>query len=322
MALTETSTAPREPVKPPVPRNPAGSGSGASAASGRASREGGGVLNVFSHAFLFLWAALVTIPLIWAVIQSFKTDTEIINDPLGLPEQWLFGAFGRAWTKGHIGEFFLNTVVVLLGGVTLTMLLGSMAAYVLARYPFRGNRLVYWIFVAGLTMPIYLGILPLYLTVDEIAQALGLQEVIGLSTHLGLILVYVAYSLPFTVFFLHAFFRTLPSTVAEAAAVDGAGHVRLFFQVMMPMARPGLIGIGIFNVIGQWNQFILPTVIMKDDEKKLLTQGLLELATNARYETDFARLFAGMTIAMLPILVVYLVFHRQVQSGLTGATTK
>ncbi|WP_117208356.1 carbohydrate ABC transporter permease [Allorhizocola rhizosphaerae] len=280
-------------------------------------------MNAFSHTFLFIWGAMVTIPLVWAVIQSFKTDTEILNEPLALPEQWLFGAFGRAWTKGDIGEFFANTVLVMAFSVTLTMLCGAMAAYVLARYRFPGNRVIYWTFVAGLTVPIYMGILPLYLLVKDVGEMLGLESVIGVDTRGGLILVYIAYSMPFTIFFLHAFFRTLPTTIAEAAAVDGAGHVRTFFQVMMPMAKPGLVSIAIFNVIGQWNQFLLPVVLVKaDDGPKVLTQGLLELATNARYETDFARLFAGMTLAMLPILAVYLVFHRQVQSGLTGATTK
>lgn len=285
-------------------------------------KRDGAVTNVFSHTFLFIWGALVTIPLLWATIQSFKSDQEIINDPLGLPETWRFDAFGRAWTKGNIGEFFTNTVIVLAGSVTLTMLFGSMAAYVLARYNFTGNRFIYWSFVAGLTMPIYLGMMPLYLTVGKIGEITGLESVIGRGTYGGLILVYVAYSMPFTIFFLHSFFRSLPGTIAEAASVDGAGHVRTFFQVMLPMARPGMIGIGIFNIIGQWNQFILPTVLMKQGDPKVLTQGLLELAANARYETDFARLFAGMTLAMLPILAVYLVFHRQVQSGLTGATLK
>ncbi|HCT79239.1 MAG TPA: sugar ABC transporter permease [Micromonosporaceae bacterium] len=285
-------------------------------------RVAGAVTNVFSHTFLIVWGLMVTIPLVWATIQSFKTDSEIIHDPLGLPETWRFDAFGRAWTKGHIGEFFVNTLIVLTGGVTLSMLFGSMAAYVLARYPFRGNRFVYWTFVTGLTMPIYLGMMPLYLTVGKVGEITGLESVIGRGTYGGLILVYVAYSMPFNVFFLHAFFKTLPSTIAEAASVDGAGHVRTFFQVMLPMAKPGMIGIGIFNVIGQWNQFILPTVLMKQGDPKVLTQGLLELAAEARYETDFARLFAGMTIAMLPILAVYMVFHRQVQSGLTGATLK
>lgn len=282
-----------------------------------------GIMNTFSHTFLFVWGAMVTIPLVWAVIQSFKTDAEIIRDPLGLPEDWLFGAFGRAWTKGNIGEFFLNTVLVMAFSVTLTMLFGAMAAYVLARYRFPGNRFIYWTFVTGLTVPIYMGILPLYLLVQDIGEVLGVESLIGVDTRGGLVLVYIAYSMPFTIFFLHAFFRTLPTTIAEAASVDGAGHVRTFFQVMMPMAKPGLVSIAIFNIIGQWNQFLLPVVLIKaDDGPKVLTQGLLELATNARYETDFARLFAGMTLAMLPILAVYLVFHRQVQSGLTGATTK
>lgn len=283
----------------------------------------GGILNSASHTFLAVWGLMVTIPLVWSVIQSFKTDSEIIHDPLGLPERWLFGAFGRAWTKGHIGDFFLNTISVMVFSVTLTMLFGAMAAYVLARYPFRGNRIIYWTFVSGLTVPIYMGILPLYLLVQDIGELLGMESLIGVDTRGGLVLVYIAYSMPFNVFFLHAFFRTLPTTIAEAASVDGAGHVRTFFQVMMPMAKPGLIGIAIFNVIGQWNQFLLPIVLIKaDDGPKMLTQGLLELATSARYETDFARLFAGMTLAMLPILAVYLVFHRQVQTGMTGASTK
>jgi N-acetylglucosamine transport system permease protein len=287
----------------------------------------GRILSGFSHAFLVIWALLVTIPLLWAVIQSFKSDSEILRHPLALPKEWLVDAFGRAWTKGHLGDYFINTFIVLAGSVTLTMLLGSMVAYVLARYPFRGNRPIYYLFVVGLTMPIFLGLVPLYLTVKNLAASLGLTEVIGLNTYLGLILVYVAYSLPFTVFFLHSFFRTLPTSIAEAGMVDGAGHTRLFFQIMMPMAKPGLISVGLFNIIGQWNQFILPNLLMKpqsgfDSPKYVLTQGLLYLANNSKYETDFARLFAGMTLAMLPILAVYLVFNRQIQAGLTGATTK
>src|SRR5581483_7479957 len=149
----------------------------------------GRILNGFSHTFLVVWGLMVTIPLLWSVIQSFKTDSEIIHDPLGLPQHWLLGAFGRAWSKGHIGEFFLNTVVVMVFSVTLTMLFGSMAAYVLARYPFRGNRIIYWTFVAGLTVPIYMGILPLYLLVNDFAAFLGLKDVIGVDTRGGLILV-------------------------------------------------------------------------------------------------------------------------------------
>jgi N-acetylglucosamine transport system permease protein len=308
-----------------------------SAASKREKREGA-VLNVFSHGFLIVWALMVGIPLIWATVQSFRSDDEILHNPLSLPSTWHLGAFGRAWTKGHIGDYFLNTILVMSFSVTLTMLLGAMVAYVLARYRFPGNRFIYYLFFVGLVMPIFLGLIPLYRTVqvipatiDNAFGSMGLRtdfsSVIGLNTYGGLILVYIAYSLPFTVFFLHSFFRTLPSSVAEAGMIDGASHSVLFFRVMMPMAKPGLISIGLFNIIGQWNQFILPALLMKktgpfDSEKFMLTQGLLNLVNNSKYETDWARLFAGMTIAMLPILITYLVFNRHIQAGLTGSVTK
>ncbi len=287
--------------------------------AGRRDRDvSGGVLNVFSQGFLLLWAAMVVLPLLWAVMSSFKDDKEILSSPFSLPSKLRFNNFGRAWVDGHIGQYFMSTVIVICGGVFFTMLLGSMAAYVLARYPFPGNRVVYYTFVAGLTFPVFLGLVPLY----SIVRQMGM-----LNTYHGLIIVYVAYSLPFTVFFLHSFFKTLPTSIAEAALVDGASHSRLFFRVMLPMARPGLISVAIFNVIGQWNQFLLPNVLMSPDsgfggDHSVLTQGLINLSINGGYKSDWSGLFAGMTMAMLPILVVYVVFQRQVQSGLTAGTLK
>lgn len=287
-------------------------------------RDTGRVLNVFSHGFLVLWGAMVVLPLLWAVMSSFKTDAEIVRDPVALPGGLHWENFTNAWTTARIGDLFLNTIIVMTGGVLLTMLLGSMAAYVLARYDFPGNRLIYYLFVAGLTMPIYLAIVPLYQVVANTGKSVPW---LGLNQFPMLVLVYVAFSLSFTVFFMHSFFRTLPTAVAEAAIVDGASHTALFFKVMLPMARPGLISIGIFNVIGQWNQWFLPTILMQgqgggEEKRAMLAQGLLELQVTQGYEGDFGALFAGMTMAMLPILVVYISFQRQVQAGLVGATIK
>lgn len=286
----------------------------------------GRILNAFSHTFLAIWGAMVAIPLLWAVIQSFRSDDEILHKPLSLPGAWHIGAFARAWTKGHIGTYFFNTIFVMLFSVTLTMLFGSMVAYVLARYKFPGNRFIYYLFFTGLVMPVFLGLVPLYLTVRNLAASLGLTDVIGLNTFGGLILVYIAYSLPFTVFFMHSFFRNLPESVAEAGLIDGASHTTLFFRIMLPMAKPGLVSIGLFNIIGQWNQFILPKLLMVQQggqpDRSMLTQGLLALVNNSKYETDWARLFAGMTIAMLPILATYLAFNGRIQAGLTGSITK
>ncbi|HZF88344.1 carbohydrate ABC transporter permease [Streptomyces sp.] len=281
-------------------------------------RRGEGVtLNAFSHGFLALWALMIVLPLLWLVLSAFKTDAQIAGSAFGWPENWTFEVFTRAWEKG-IGDYFLNTVIVLVFSVPLTMLFGSMAAYVLARYQFWGNRFLYYFFVAGAMFPVFLALVPLFFMVKRLDM---------LNTYQGLILVYVAYSMPFTVFFMHAFFRTLPTAVFEAAILDGASHTRTFFQVMLPMAKPGLISVGIFNTLGQWNQFILPTVLMQpqsgdDPERYVLTQGLIQLQQQQGYASDLPVLFAGVTIAMIPMLVVYLSFQRQVQAGLTSATLK
>src|SRR4029079_13449766 len=158
----------------------------------------------------------------------FKDTTEIFSSPWTLPAHLRWENWGPAWTKAHIRPYFLNSVLAVGRSTFGTMLLGSMAAYVLARYKFWGNRLIYYLFVSGLPFPVFLALVPLCFVVRN----LGL-----LNTYQGLILVYIAYSLPFTVFFLSAFFKTLPSSVAEAAMMDGASHTRLFFQIMLPMAR-------------------------------------------------------------------------------------
>ncbi|NYV72845.1 carbohydrate ABC transporter permease [Streptomyces sp. UH6] len=280
----------------------------------RRTRQGEGkVLNVFSHGVLVIWAIMVTLPLLWAVMTAFKDNRSILTSPWSLPDSLHFDNFSRAWTEAQIGEYFFNTVVVVGGSLVGTLVLGSMAAYVLARFDFPGNRFVYFLFVGGMSFPVMLALVPLFYVVNNI----GLLN----TTH-GLILVYIAYSLPFTVFFLTSFFRTLPTSIAEAAFVDGASHTRTFFQVMLPMAKPGLISVGIFNFLGQWNQYMLPTVLSTDPEQKVLTQGLVQMTAVAGYKSDWGALFAGLVLAMLPVLGAYIVFQRQVVQGLTAGALK
>jgi N-acetylglucosamine transport system permease protein len=282
------------------------------------------VFSGFSHAFLVVWAIMVLYPLVWTITSSFKDDSQIVKEPLSLiPHSLHWDNFSRAWVNGHIGSFFANTLVVVGVGVFLTMLLGSMAAYVLARYQFPGNRFIYYMFLSGLTMPVYMAAVPLYKGTFLVGKAVPF---LGLNQHTMLIVVYAAWSLSFTIFFMHSFFKTLPTTVAEAALVDGASHTTLFFRVMLPMAKPGLISIGIFNVLGQWNQWYLPTLLMQpqagESKHQVLAQGLIDLSVNQGYKSDWSGLFAGVTMAMLPVLVVYIIFQRQVQAGLTGGLTK
>jgi N-acetylglucosamine transport system permease protein len=297
----------------PAPIRPAGG----AVRRGLALRREVGLLSGLGHLALLVWAVLVIAPLLWTILASFKSNTEIfVGSPFALPSRISLDSYARAWTEASIGRYFLNSVFVVALSTAGTMLLGSMAAYVLARYEFIGNRIIYYLFVSGLAFPVFLALVPLFLLVDQ----LGLS-----NSFTGLILVYIAYSLPFTVFFLAAFFKTLPTSVAEAAVIDGASHTRLFFQVMMPMARPALVSLTIFNIIGQWNQYILPVTIMQGDgakEKWLLTQGIASISTSAGYRADWAALFAALTLSILPMIVVYAFFQRQIQQGLTTGAVK
>ncbi|MET7460694.1 carbohydrate ABC transporter permease [Nonomuraea sp. NPDC005501] len=273
-----------------------------------------GVLGGLSHLALVIWAVLIIAPLLWTFLASFKSNTEIFGDALQLPGELRLGAWGRAWSKAHIGQYLVNTVIVLFFSTLGTMLFGSMAAYVLARHRFPGSRMIYYYFTAGMAFPVFLALGPLFFVVKRV----GL-----LYTHTGIILVYIAYSLPFTIFFLTAFFRTLPETVAEAARIDGASHTRTFFQIMVPMARPGLVSITIFNVLGQWNQYLLPLVLLaRDRDDWVITQGIADISTLAGYEADWPGLFAAVSMAILPVLVVYVIFQRQIQSGLGAGALK
>jgi N-acetylglucosamine transport system permease protein len=275
-----------------------------------------GSLRLFSglaHLALVLWAIAVIVPICYTVLGSFKSNEELFGDPLSLPSRLRWENWATAWEKAHIGGYMLNSVIVVSGGVFGTMLLGSMAAYALARYPFRGNRVIYYYFVLGLSIPGVVALVPLFFVVKN----LGL-----LNTFHGLILVYIGQSLSFTIFFLAAFFKTLPSETAEAAIMDGASHTRVFFQIMLPMARPGMISVTIFNVIGQWNQYIFPLILLPDPDKWLLTQGVAQLSTQAGYQAEWGPMFAALTMSMLPVIVVYAIFQRQIQSGLTAGAVK
>src|SRR5215211_2055421 len=269
--------------------------------------------NTVAQLLLAFWAIVVIFPFVWMIVTALKTDPEILSSPWTLPAALQWDNFSRAWTEAHIGRFFVNTAIVLAGSLTGTLLISSMAAYVLARFSFPGCQILFYGFIAGLMFPVFLALVPLYFLVNDLHL---------LATYQGLSLVYIAYSLPFTIFFLTAFFKTLPTEVGEAAILDGANQYQIFFQIMLPLAKPGLIAMGIFNFIGQWNQFLLPLVLMPAEDKYLLSQGLYFLAVQQGYQNDYGALFAAMVITMVPTLIVYVLFQRRLESGLTAGALK
>lgn len=263
------------------------------------------------------YAAWTVLPMVWVAMSSLKTDTAILRDPLA-PPAWAeadFGAYGRAWSGARLGEAFLNSAFVTVAAVALILALAAPAAYALARFRLPLGRAAHALFLAGLMIPAQLAMVPLFFEL----RALGL-----LDSRLGLILVYAANGLPFAVFILAGFFRGLPRTLYEAAVVDGCGEFAAFRRVMLPLARPGLVTVAIFQFIGIWKEYFFAFMLVGGGEggARTLPLGLANLAITAQYGGDQARLFAGLVIVTLPILLVYVLLQRQLVGGIAAGALK
>lgn len=268
---------------------------------------------ILLQVLLWFWALLVIFPMVWLLYSSFKTDQEIFFSPWTLPAALQWDNFRRGWVDAHIGEYFMNSFIVVLPALALILIFSAMTAYVLARFPFPANRVIFYLFMAGMLFPVFLALIPLFFLVKNLNM---------LSTYHGLILVYVAYSLPFSVFFLTGFFKTLPSELHEAGIIDGANQYQVFFNIMLPLAQPGLLSIGIFNFLGMWNQYLLPLVLMTDAKRYVLTQGLAYMLHQQYYKNDWSALFAAVSMIMVPTLLVYVIFQGQIQKGITVGALK
>jgi N-acetylglucosamine transport system permease protein len=271
------------------------------------------IRGVLLHATLVIYAAIVVYPMVWLLSASLKSSREIFENPWGIPVSPQWDNFAKAWTEAGIGRYFLNSIFVTAISMFFILLIGSMAAYALARFVFRGSGVVHSIFLGGMMFPVFLGIVPLFL----LLRKLGMWD-----NYFGLITAYVAYSLPFTIFILTGFFKTLPHEMAEAGLIDGCSQFAVFWRIMMPLAKPGLITAGIFNFFGIWNEYPLALVIIADNDLRTLPLGIANLLMVQHYETNWGTLFAGLVMVMVPTLVVYLFFQRQITEGLTAGALK
>jgi ABC-type glycerol-3-phosphate transport system permease component len=283
-----------------------------------AGRRGGfRVSRALIGAALTGYLAWVVFPMAWVVYSSFKDDKAILRAPLALPA-WSEidgAAYGRAWGGARLGDYFLNSALVTTASVALILLLGSMAAYALARFYHPWGKAAHTLFLAGLMIPAQLAMVPLFFEL----RALGL-----LDSRAGLILVYTANGLPFAVFILAGFFRGLPRTLYEAAVVDGCSEISAFWRVMLPLARPGLVTVAIFQFIGIWKEYFFAFMLVGGGSgaAKTLPLGLANLAITAQYRSDYALLFAGIVVVTVPILAIYLFLQGHLVRGITAGALK
>jgi len=275
---------------------------------------------ILIYTFLCLLSILVIYPMFWLVTTSLKDSWGIFKTPWGLPESLNWVNYSNAVTKGKLWHKIWNSILV--DGISLILILGlsSMAAYVLGRFTFRGNRAIFYTFLSGMTIPVFLAVVPLFIMMNRLQIPFTDTPLLG--TRLGLIIVYTAYSLSFTIFVLTGFFRSLPWELAEAATIDGCKPSQIFWKIMLPLAKPGLATAGIFVFIGLWNEYPLALVLMQDEKVQTLPQGIANLTMTQKYAADWGALFAGLTIGVIPTLVMYIFFQKQIQAGLTAGAVK
>jgi ABC-type glycerol-3-phosphate transport system permease component len=264
------------------------------------------------------YALWVVFPLVWVAYSSLKADSAIFNDTFALPGRGglHFENYRNAWREAHFREYFLHSVEVTAASVGLIVALGAMAAYALARFYHPLGRFVFWLFLAGLMIPAQLAIVPLFFEM----RSLGL-----LNSRLGLILVYTANGLPFAIFILAGFFRSLPRTLYEAAVIDGCGEFSAFWRVLLPLARPGLVTVAIFEFIGVWKEYFYAYMLLSGDttgEARTVPLGLANLSTTSVFRSDYGMLFAGLVLVTVPILVVYVILQRHIVKGVAAGALK
>ncbi len=267
--------------------------------------------NVPYYAFLFLWAAVTIFIFLWLIESSFKTNREVFGSAFSLPATPLQAAaanYGKAWKLAHMNVYFTNSVLVTAVSVLFVVAVSAPAAYALSRVSFPGNTLVTYYFIAGMGLPFQLILVPLFVLLTKLHIADSLQ---------GLILTYIGVSVPFTILLLTGFFRTLPTELEDAAAIDGCSEFAIFWRVMMPLSGPGIITAAIFNFVHIWNEFLLAMLIIRSDNLRTLPLGIMNIRYSMQYTADWAALFAAIVIVLIPNFLVYLALSERVMSGLT-----
>lgn len=269
---------------------------------------------LLGSSFAWLFALFSVAVAIWMLVTSLKSTRDIFADPWGLPTDPRWDNYERAWTASDFGGAAVNTVVLVLGTAVATIVLAAPAAYALSRIMTRWNGGLTVFFALGLGIPAQVIVLPLYVMMNDLYLVDSL---------LGLWILYVATSMPFTVFFLTGFFGSLPRELEEAAALDGASPNRTFWQIMLPLARSGIITALILNVIQHWGETLFGLIFLQSEDKATLSLALLGFLQRMQYNgADWGGLFAGVCTVVLPVLACYVWLGRRIIEGMTLGSVK
>jgi raffinose/stachyose/melibiose transport system permease protein len=267
--------------------------------------------NIVLYLIALAVLALVIIPLTFSIFGGFRTNIQLVEDPVGLPDPWIGSNYTEILKSPAFWRQVRNSTVIALLTALVVLPAASMAAYVMARYSFRGRELVYGLFTLGLLFPVAVAILPLFIV---------LRDLNLLSNPLGVALPQAAFGLPIAIIVMRPFFRAIPNELQDAASIDGCGPFRFYWSVMLPLSRPVLSTIAVITLVSSWNAFFLPLLVLIDPDQHTLPIGVNNIS--AQYSTDYARVLAYTTLAMVPALLFYALAERQIIGGLTSGAVK
>jgi raffinose/stachyose/melibiose transport system permease protein len=247
-------------------------------------------------------------PVLYGALGGFRSNEQLARDPAGLPDPWVWRNYQGVFSNPDFWRYALNSTVIALITTAVAVLAGVMAAYPLARYSFRFREPLFMVFVLGLLFPAAVAIIPLFILVTRDLQ-LG-------NTWWGIALPQAAFALPTTVVILRPFLMALPSELEEAALIDGASRIRIFWNIALPLSMPGLVTVGVLAFVASWNAYLLPLLLLQGD-MRTLPLGVADYSTE--HSADTAGVLAFTTVAMIPALILFLAMQRRIVSGLQGA---
>ncbi|MBS5121982.1 MAG: carbohydrate ABC transporter permease [Blautia caecimuris] len=277
------------------------------------------VAKVFIYLILGLLAVTIIVPVAWVFVASIKENSEFYGSPWALPKGFHFQNFTDAWETANMGSYMLNSVFVTVLGILLLIVIALPAAYVLSRFKFKSQKIWNVMFMAGLFINVNYIVVPIFLMLNnadgKLRQWFG--EPFFLNNLFILALVYASTALPFTIYLLSGYFKSLAKDYEEAAYVDGAGYWRTMIQVIMPMAKPSIVTVILFNFLAFWNEYIISMTLLTRPEIKTLPVGLMNLMAAQKSAVQYGQMYAGLVIVMIPTLILYICVQKKLTQGMT-----
>ena len=267
---------------------------------------------VLVHGCLVIIALIQVFPLFWLFTFSLKDNNEIFGGNIaGLPQHWRFENYATAFFQANVLQYFLNSVLVTVATILITVILGATTAYAVERMRWKGRKALMNGILLGMMVPIHAVLLPLFIVLSRTKM---------LNTYWALIVPYVAFGIPLAVYLFSSFMQSIPTEMEEAAAIDGCGIYRIFFRIILPLIRPAVATVSIFTFISSWNELMFAVTFISKQEYKTLTVGIMSMV--GAYTTKWGEIGAGLMIATIPTILIYLLLSEQVQKSLVAGAVK